>query len=332
MNAIAFYGLAALKKIRKLDLSVTYRCNAGCTTCNIWKLYRENPSLASAEYSLSQYDKFFSKYDFWNWISFTGGEPFLREDLNEIVEIAGRRCKGLYAVSIATSAITSRAIAESIRKLLEHTRCRVHINISLNGNREIHNLMKGSAVAFDAAVGLFEELRALRNRRLSVKYEYLIAVANQGMFAGFIAGNPSFSIDDFILCFEQPSFRYNINVARNGALNRDTLRQDIDYFLKNGKTKNMHDLQQRLFLYCVLNGIMIPCVAGKNTFYMDPYGNAFYCTVVKKNTDLNKITVGAVSCKGCYTPCESYFGLALGSRLELLKDIYKGRFSKGYPP
>lgn len=317
MKDTGLYYLAAKRKLKKLDLSVTYKCGLRCQACGIWKLYRDDSSLAAAESGLEFYRKYFSKNNFWHWVSLTGGEPFLRSDLPEIAEIISANCKGLKALAIATSGAGAKDIPETVSRILRATNCRLHVSISLNGDKVTHNSMKGSDAAFDAAVNLFEKLKAFKEKRLSVKYEYLIAGANHGRLSGFFKDNPRFKINDFILSFEHSSFRYGANETVMPDYGNKELRKDVRYFSGGLRVNSFYDLHQKLFLHCVLNGIRVPCVAGRNTRHMDPYGKEFLCTLVQESPGSGKER----ACNGCYTPCESYFGLALGSRTELLKNI-----------
>ena len=57
---------------------VTYRCNAKCTMCNRYK----EPSRPEEEISLETIKKLPEMY----FTNITGGEPFIRTDLKEIVK------------------------------------------------------------------------------------------------------------------------------------------------------------------------------------------------------------------------------------------------------
>ena len=59
-------------------LIVTYRCNAKCYMCNTW----QHPSQKADEFGLELIDKIPGGLKFLN---ITGGEPFLRDDIEEIV-------------------------------------------------------------------------------------------------------------------------------------------------------------------------------------------------------------------------------------------------------
>ena len=60
---------------------VTYRCNARCNMCNRYKV----PSKAEEEISIETIRKLPEMY----FTNITGGEPFIREDLKDIVRVQG---------------------------------------------------------------------------------------------------------------------------------------------------------------------------------------------------------------------------------------------------
>ncbi|MBI3814304.1 MAG: radical SAM protein, partial [Nitrospinae bacterium] len=80
----------------KLNFLLTFKCNARCIMCNIWKK-RDTPEL-----TISEIERFFSKSNKFSWLDLSGGEIFLRKDIVEVVEIILRNCKDLYLLHFAT--------------------------------------------------------------------------------------------------------------------------------------------------------------------------------------------------------------------------------------
>ena len=62
---------------------VTYRCPMQCRMCNIWK----NPTEKDKEITPMEMERL-PKVKF---INITGGEPFVREDLEDIVKVAFKK-------------------------------------------------------------------------------------------------------------------------------------------------------------------------------------------------------------------------------------------------
>src|SRR5436853_5124055 len=65
-----------------LTISVSYRCNSRCKTCNVWQ--RPND-----DFTIEEYEKTFESVGrAAYWFTFSGGEPTLRKDLPEMVATA----------------------------------------------------------------------------------------------------------------------------------------------------------------------------------------------------------------------------------------------------
>ncbi|MGQ9611072.1 MAG: radical SAM protein [bacterium] len=65
-------------KPKEATIAITYRCNLRCSMCNIWQ---QN---TTSELSAEEYKKFPSSIGL---VNITGGEPFLRRDIDKIIEI-----------------------------------------------------------------------------------------------------------------------------------------------------------------------------------------------------------------------------------------------------
>ena len=115
-----------------LTISVSYRCNSRCKTCNVWQ--RPND-----DFTLEEYDKTFASIgrDAY-WFTFSGGEPTLRKDLPEMVEAAYRHCRpGI--INIPTNGIQDKIIPSRIERVLQAAPTSdVIVNLSLDGVGENH--------------------------------------------------------------------------------------------------------------------------------------------------------------------------------------------------
>ena len=70
------------KRVVRVQFAVTWRCQLRCAMCRIW----EKPG--THELSMDEIERIFSARDFLKslvLVDITGGEPFLRSDLAEIV-------------------------------------------------------------------------------------------------------------------------------------------------------------------------------------------------------------------------------------------------------
>lgn len=112
LRLILTTGLCTLLRKRVLNClwELTYLCNARCGICNYWK----NPSNPEAELTLPQIQDGLKKIYAYGcrFINFTGGEPTLRRDLDEIVHYASHL--GMWTSVVTNGTLLSR---ERIRHL-----------------------------------------------------------------------------------------------------------------------------------------------------------------------------------------------------------------------
>src|ERR1700731_2975603 len=141
-----------------LTISVSYRCNSRCKTCNVWQ--RPND-----DFTIEEYDKTFASIgrDAY-WFTFSGGEPTLRKDLPEMVEAAYRHCRpGI--INIPTNGIQDKIIPGRIERVLQAApTSEVIVNLSLDGVGEVHDIVREAKGNFEAAMRTYAGLKALKGR------------------------------------------------------------------------------------------------------------------------------------------------------------------------
>lgn len=107
---------------------VTYRCNARCNMCNRYK----KPSKPEEELTIETIKKLPPMY----FTNITGGEPFIREDLADIV-------RELYKKSDRIVISTNGFFTDRIIKLCEKFP-KVGIRISIEGLEDTNNKIRGT--------------------------------------------------------------------------------------------------------------------------------------------------------------------------------------------
>ncbi|MBS3733554.1 MAG: radical SAM protein [Phycisphaerae bacterium] len=136
-------------------IAVTFRCNAHCAMCNIWRSRREDALRPE------HLDKLPASL---RTINLSGGEPFCRDDLDAFVRHARRRCPRA-TITISTNAYTPDRIV-SMMADIRRIDPAVRLAVSLDGIGPAHDRIRGDAGAFDAAVQLIDRLTADGYRRL----------------------------------------------------------------------------------------------------------------------------------------------------------------------
>ncbi len=132
-----------------LYFTVTSRCNAFCDFCWNWenvadagKLYKEGEAVKRDELSLEEIEKLTINLPNMLLVDLYGGEPFVREDLKEIIDLFALNCNTKY-FSIPTNAFYTERIEETLVHALEkYPNSFFRMAISIDGPAHIHNRVR----------------------------------------------------------------------------------------------------------------------------------------------------------------------------------------------
>jgi MoaA/NifB/PqqE/SkfB family radical SAM enzyme len=155
-----------------LTVSVTYRCNSRCLTCNVYNRKAE-------EFSVDEFDRTFASLGRTPyWFTMSGGEPFLRADLPEICGSAYERNRpGI--INIPTNGLLNDRIPSMVAAICDRAPdSQIIINLSLDDVGERHDAIRGVPGNFERAVLTYEGLRALGRSNLAVGVHSVISVHN----------------------------------------------------------------------------------------------------------------------------------------------------------
>jgi radical SAM protein with 4Fe4S-binding SPASM domain len=154
------------KRIETVNLEVTVRCNLRCGMCWWWGESGIAPELAKEGHPLLKEElttqEIFEVVDQLApqkpLIHLSGGEPFIREDMIDIIEYISRN--GM-SMSINTNGtLLSEDKLERISKIGNLT-----INFSIDGPKEVHDKIRGHGV-FDKATSTIRRLLELRGNTI----------------------------------------------------------------------------------------------------------------------------------------------------------------------
>jgi MoaA/NifB/PqqE/SkfB family radical SAM enzyme len=141
-----------------ITISVSYRCNSRCKTCNVWLLPND-------DFTLEEWDRTFQSLgEAPYWFTFSGGEPTLRKDLPDMVASAYRHCKpGI--INIPTNGIQDKIIPGRIEQILQTCpEAEIIINLSLDGVGVNHDDVRGVRGNFERSMRTYAALKSLQTR------------------------------------------------------------------------------------------------------------------------------------------------------------------------
>lgn len=323
----------------KVTITPTHSCNCRCKLCGIWRLPKKGAELSVEEYSAI----FKNLGGDLTWLNVSGGEPFMRKDLAQILETAAAKCKNLCLISINTNGIESKRITSVLDRLLKMPgNMRIYLAVSLDGPREIHNLMRGRNNAFDRARRTLRELERLKrnHKNLHVETETLVCKLNADHLPS-IGGWP-----DRHFTFATKSGHYN----NAGAC--DCLIEDADQVMEiSGKIargvelNSAFSITKKIFFKITSRHArsvgrrqILPCHASWSSVWIDPWGIVRPCIMFDAELghlresayDLSGILVGkrtrevrrlikGEKCANCWTPCEASVSIMQSPFLSLLR-------------
>ncbi len=152
-----------LEKPQQITFDITDRCQMQCVTCSKWKTSAAD--VLDKELTTQEWKDILVKLHNWLgdgfWFCFSGGEPFLRQDIFELAEFAN-------SLNIKVASMTN---AFSIQHLYERIVDSPieSLNISLNAvnNPLIHDESRGRQGSYEKTINAIKELTRLRNEKKS---------------------------------------------------------------------------------------------------------------------------------------------------------------------
>jgi MoaA/NifB/PqqE/SkfB family radical SAM enzyme len=269
-----------------LTISVSYRCNSRCKTCNVWQ--RPND-----DFTIEEYEKTFASLgQAPYWFTFSGGEPTLRKDLPDMVESAYRNCRpGI--INIPTNGIQDKIIPGRIEKVLQAAPgSDVIINLSLDGVGTKHDEVRGVKGNFERAMRTYAGLKALKARYKNFTLGIHTVVSNFNIdefdnirkfvleelkpdqFISEIA-EERVELDTVGMGITPPQEKYSAVIER--------LQEDIRNENSQGVARITQAFRQRYYdivkRTLVEKRQIIPCMAGISSAQIAPNGDVWTCCI-----------------------------------------------------
>lgn len=146
-------------KGRPLHLTVflTRRCNARCPFC----FYAASETPSEPELTLDEIEKLSSSIGPLLWLSFSGGEIFLRRDIVEISETFYKKNRPSVML-FSTNGLMPEVIREKTEEILKTCpESVVAVKLSLDGIDERHDSLRGVSGSFRKVIATYDALKGL---------------------------------------------------------------------------------------------------------------------------------------------------------------------------
>lgn len=246
---------------------VTYRCNARCNMCNRYK----KPSNPDEEISLETIKKLPQMY----FTNITGGEPFIRQDLKEVVRELYKKSD---RIVISTNGFFTDRIIDLCKEFPN-----VGIRISIEGLEETNNKIRGLEDGFNKGLTTLKKLVEMKHP--DVGFGMTVQDANAKDLVPLYRLSDEMNME-FATASLHNSFYFveAKNIIKDRPMVAKNFEDLINELLKSNSPKKWF---RAYFNHGLINYIygqerLLPCDMAFDTFFIDPYGDVMPCNGTKE--------------------------------------------------
>lgn len=245
---------------------VTYRCNARCNMCNRFKC----PSKPDEELSIETIKKLPQMY----FTNITGGEPFIRTDLKEIIRELYKKSD---RIVISTNGFFTDRIVDLCKEFPN-----IGIRISIEGLEETNNKIRGLDDGFNRGYETLKKLVDMGMKDvgfgMTVQDEnakdlvplYNLANEMNMEFATASLHNSFYFVEAKNIIKDRPMVAQEFEKLINELLDSNSPKKWFRAYFNHGLINYIYG-QERL----------LPCDMAFDTFFIDPYGDVMPCNGTK---------------------------------------------------
>lgn len=266
-------------------VSVSYNCNSRCRTCNVWKK-------KANDLTLEEWETVFKKIGKGPvWFTFSGGEPFLRTDLEKLVISAYKHCAP-QIINIPTNGILWNVIpkkAELIAKSCPNSEVVINLSLDQVGTKheEIRRIPGNWGFSMKTWEGLKEVQKNCPNLTLGI--HSVISNFNVHDFENVYKGLQKLKPNSYIT--EIAEERVELDTIGAGITpSYDKYSKAIDFLtneMKQNKPKGVAKIAWafRLQYYQIVKRWLkekrqiIPCYSGLLSAQIAPDGDVWACCI-----------------------------------------------------
>jgi MoaA/NifB/PqqE/SkfB family radical SAM enzyme len=254
-------------------LAVTYNCNSKCRICQIWRNKSTNEVDAQVYRKLPPTLKY---------INISGGEPFLRDDLPEIISVIKKQCPSSNII-ISTNGFLTQKI-ENIMKEVYRIDPTIGMGFSVDGVEEMHNWIRGIPDGYERLMKSLELVKKIGIK--NVRLAFTCSPENVAHFRKVyhIANHLEAQFTCAIVHDSSHYFKLGKTVSQNISALKEELEDIIRFDLKSFNLKRWIRayFEKGLYYFAAHRKRLLPCQAGERSFFLNPYGDIYPCVIKDK--------------------------------------------------
>jgi MoaA/NifB/PqqE/SkfB family radical SAM enzyme len=249
--------------------AVTYRCNARCAICDIWRHEADPASELGPEH--------------YRWlpsslrsINVSGGEPFLRDDIVDVVAVMREACTRARIV-ISTNGLTPGRIADAVSRMPE-----VAVRVSVDAVGPLHDRIRGVEDAFERAIETVTKLKERGVRDLG------LAATSSEETAGEIAGVKELADEmgvEFVASAVHSSPFFFGSHSEERPRSAKIVEEIAEIMRAELRSARPREWAKAYYMRGLIDYVLgrprrLACRAGVDFFFLDPRGDVFPCNVL----------------------------------------------------
>lgn len=253
-------------------IAVTYACNARCRMCNIWATEKTD------ELGPCEYKKLPKSL---RTINITGGEPFLRRDLVDVVRAIHKVVPKARLV-FSTNGYLTDTIVERIVSIASFHK-RVGVGVSIDGLNDVHDYIRGVTGMYDRAIQTVLRLKdaGVKDLRIAMTLQR----DNLGQLDGVYNLSKSLGVEFSLTMAHDSDVYFKKSGVRLTTLPKETvaaIQKVVGDQLKSKSMKNWIRAYHTQGLWDQTHRHLYrhQCEAGRRYFFMSPAGDVYPCNVM----------------------------------------------------
>ena len=267
---------------------VTSVCNARCRMCFYWESIETHDK--TKELSFDQIEKLSRSFKNLIQVTLTGGEPFLRDELPEIVR-AYYKNSGAMFFAIPTNGYLPNKQIPMVRQILKNAPdARIEIALSIDGTEETHDFIRKVPGGYKKLKETYKELKKLKKEHPN------LIITSCSTLSMLNLDNMKENIKDLMTNWEFD--KSTMLLCRGNPKEPDVKEVSIDDYIK--MTEYIKSFPQRIKKYefsKVFKGMskvmmetlattvkenkeVNPCLAGKKLLIIYQNGDVFPCEIL----------------------------------------------------
>lgn len=254
------------------SIIITYRCNAKCNMCDCFR----NPTKPEEEVTLD----IIKKLPEMAFTNITGGEPFIRNDIMDIVRELHKKTN---RIVISTNGYFTERILALCEEFPD-----IGIRISIEGLQDANDKIRGIPEGFSRGYGTLRKLVAAGHK--DVGFGCTVQEMNADDLVPLYMLSDKLGMEFATAALHNSFyFRKTDNRINDKFKVSSAFEKLINQLLKSRSPKKWFRayFNHGLINYIYCNKRYLPCDMGSNGFFVDPFGDVLPC-----NGSTEKMSMG----------------------------------------